>query len=141
MSLFARGALVSVIVFGFFVSSLSPAQSGDRAAWHLARACGAELVDYCGTVTAGAGRKLACLYLHADKVSVRCARSLRAISIKVEKAVVAMQTVADRCTGDIEAHCAGIVPGSGRVALCLMANEPSLSGECRRALADPERAE
>jgi acetyl esterase/lipase len=39
------------------------------------------------------------------------------------------------CRADFRSHCAGTVPGGGRIIQCLLAHESQLSGNCRMALA------
>jgi hypothetical protein len=42
--------------------------------------------------------------------------------------------VMDACDDDIEEFCEGVTSGGGRIAMCMLANEDQLSGECRSSL-------
>lgn len=100
----------------------------------LIRNCGTELKTYCDDVTVGGGRKVACLYAYNDRLTVRCALTLHKATVHAERAMAAMRNVVSQCLGDVDRFCAGIIPGKGRIALCLLANKPSLSRGCRRAI-------
>ena len=60
---------------------------------------------------------------------------LQALSFAVfaqEKSLV--ESVAQGCKTEIEAHCANVTPGEGRVLACLYAHGDKLSGQCEFAL-------
>lgn len=135
MKTIARLAFASIMAFGFVFTSPSPALSQDEAARQLVKNCGPELATHCSNVTVGGGRKLACLFAYNDKLSGRCELTLYLAAAHLERALSAVRRVAGRCRRDIDAHCSRIVPGQGRIALCLMANRPSLSNQCKVALA------
>ncbi len=123
--------LPAAILFG----AETPASAQARLGMQLAHDCGRELVAHCGDVTVGGGRKVACLFAYNDRLSVKCALTLHRATIFAEKSMAALRRVVDQCGADIDQHCSKIIPGQGRVALCLLANRPSLSNGCRSALA------
>ena len=43
--------------------------------------------------------------------------------------------VSNACRGDAARLCAGVVPGGGRIAACLVAQMPALSRDCHNAIA------
>ena len=100
----------------------------------MAQDCGPELRNFCGDVTGGGGRKIACLFAYHDKLPVHCALTLHQATGHAENAMATMRRVVNRCIGDVDRYCSRIVPGQGRIALCLLANKPKLSKGCRNAL-------
>lgn len=138
MHTLVRSMLALGIAIGLPVAVPSQAKSQDAAARQLAQSCSRELQAYCSGVTVGGGRKLACLFAHNDKLSVPCEVALYLASIHLERALTAVRRVADECRSDIHAHCSRVVPGQGRIAVCLKANEAALSERCRVALADAQ---
>ena len=135
MKTLARLASVPIMAIGLCLTSPAPTLAQDAAARAFVQNCGRELVTFCSDVTVGGGRKLACLYAHNDKLSPRCEFALYAAAAHLERALAAVRRVAGRCRRDIDAYCSRIVPGQGRIALCLMANKPALSPQCKVALA------
>lgn len=127
-------ALFALALLGL-MQPVSPAKADARLALQVATACKAELQSFCSGVTAGGGRKLACLYAYGDKLNLPCERALYDASIELERALAAVRAAAQACSGDIGRYCGKVVPGQGRVALCLAAHRPSLSPGCTATLA------
>jgi hypothetical protein len=98
--------------------------------------CNSELVQYCAEVTPGEGRLLACLYAHGDKLSGRCDYALYNAAARLERAISAITYVASECRAELEAHCAEVEVGEGRVAQCLKDHASELSPGCNQALTD-----
>ena len=98
--------------------------------------CNSELVQYCAEVTPGEGRLLACLYAHGDKLSGRCDYALYNAVARLERAISAITYVASECRAELEAHCAEVEVGEGRVAQCLKDHASELSPGCNQALTD-----
>ncbi len=48
---------------------------------------------------------------------------------------VSAQNAQQACAPDIQAYCAGVPQGEGRIAKCLRANEQKLSPACRQGMA------
>jgi hypothetical protein len=100
------------------------------------KGCEKELATYCSNVTMGEGRQLACLYAYSDKLSNRCEYALYDASVQLERAINALSYLAQECDSDLEAHCAAVQPGQGRILDCLKKNSAKLSERCNAALAD-----
>ena len=115
----------------------SPASAQAQLGLQLARDCNRELAAHCAGVTVGGGRKVACLFAYNDRLSVRCALTLHKATVFAEESMSALRQVVQRCGADINRHCADIIPGQGRIAICLRANHKVLSRGCRHALASP----
>ncbi len=98
--------------------------------------CETEISNFCALVTPGEGRILACIYAHGDKLSGRCEYALYDAAVQLERAVNALSYVANECSDDINAHCAEVEIGQGRIISCLKANEASVSLRCTSALRD-----
>ena len=69
----------------------------------------------------------------------RCYRSMlplavATLALSLSTATVA-QTPQQACGPDIQAYCAGVQQGEGRIAKCLHANEQKLSPACKQGMA------
>ncbi len=102
----------------------------------VANGCKAEIEKYCGNVTPGEGRVLACLYAHNDKLSGRCEYALYDASVRLERAVAALSYVANECSSDLKKYCAGVAAGEGRLLECLQKNDTQVSSRCKQARKD-----
>jgi len=102
----------------------------------VANGCKAEIENYCGQVTPGQGRVLACLYAHGDKLSAKCEYALFDAAVQLERAVAALSYVANECDSDLEEFCASIEPGEGRLLQCLEKNDKKVSNRCKQAVKD-----
>jgi hypothetical protein len=98
--------------------------------------CNTELARFCAEVAPGEGRLLACLYAHGDKLSRRCDYALYNAAARLERAIGAMTYVVSECRAELEAHCAGVDVGEGRVARCLKDHASELSPGCDQALTE-----
>jgi hypothetical protein len=124
--------MVVTLVFLFAGGAL--AQEG--LARTVAEGCKTEIHTYCKGVTPGDGRILACLYAYGDKLSGRCEYALYDASVQLERAVNALNYVANECRGDLQAYCSAVKPGEGRLLDCLEKNKAKVSGRCKQALKD-----
>ena len=102
----------------------------------VATGCEKELLAYCKDVTPGEGRILACLYAHEDKLSGQCEYALFDAASQLERAVSALSYVANECGDDLDALCADVPAGEGRLLDCLDKNEKKVSSRCKQALKD-----
>lgn len=102
----------------------------------VADGCKMEIEKYCGQVTPGQGRILACLFAHGDKLSAKCEYALYDAAVQLERAVAALTYVANECDADLEKYCQSIAPGEGRLLECLEKHEKQVSGRCKQALKD-----
>jgi len=100
------------------------------------KGCEKELTSYCSQVTPGEGRQLACIYAYGYKLSSRCEYALYDASIQLERAISAMSFLATECEKDLEAYCASVAPGQGRILDCLNKHSKQLTGRCSAALTD-----
>ena len=102
----------------------------------VADGCKMEIEKYCGQVTPGQGRVLACLFAHGDKLSAKCEYALYDAAVQLERAVAALTYVANECDADLEKYCASIAPGEGRLIECLEKHDKQVSGRCKQAIKD-----
>lgn len=92
--------------------------------------CATETKTYCGQVTLGEGRLLACYYAHEDKLSSDCVTALYSAFDMLNAEINALTHVASVCLNDIEQYCANTDAGDGRIAKCLGYHSDQLSEEC-----------
>jgi len=102
----------------------------------VANGCKVEIEKYCGQVTPGQGRILACLYAHNDKLSPKCEYSLYDAAVQLERAVAALTYVANECDADLEKYCESIAPGEGRLLECIEKHDKQVSSRCKQAIKD-----
>jgi hypothetical protein len=98
--------------------------------------CNTELARFCAEVAPGEERLLACLYAHGDKLSRLCDYALYNAAARLERAIGAITYVAIECRTELEAHCAGVDVGEGRVAECLKDHASELGPACDQALSE-----
>ena len=96
--------------------------------------CEKELLEYCGEVTPGEGRVLACLYAHEDKLSGQCEFALYDAAVQLERFISALSFLVNECAEDIDAHCGAVEAGEGRLAQCLLDNKSALQPRCSSAV-------
>jgi len=102
----------------------------------VAKGCEQELKTYCKDVTPGEGRVLACLYSFWDRLSDQCDNALYDSAAQLQRAVATLSYVRSECWNDLNAYCADIKPGEGRLLQCLGRNDAKVSNRCKRALKD-----
>jgi hypothetical protein len=112
----------------------STAFGADQLTETVANGCKQELSTYCKDVTPGDGRVLACLYAHSDKLNAKCEFALFDAAVQLERAVTALAYAAHECQDDLEAFCADVPVGGGRLLDCIARNEKKVSRRCRDAL-------
>lgn len=98
--------------------------------------CKVELEKYCGEVTPGQGRILACLYAYQDKLSGQCEYALYDAAVQLERAIAVLSYVVNECGDDLDKHCSSVPAGEGRLLNCLEKNDKQVSGRCKQALKD-----
>jgi len=129
-----RYALLVSIMLSFGVAT--PASGMESIVESVAKGCEGELSGFCGQVTPGKGRLLACLYAHEDKLSGQCELALYDAAAQLERFIGALTYVANECDEDLEAHCAMVAAGEGRLAQCLLDNKSKLQPRCVTAIED-----
>ena len=103
---------------------------------HVIEACKPEIENYCGQVTPGGGRLLACFYAHQDKLSGRCEYALYDASAQLEEFAAATVYLAKACQEDMQKLCSRVQLGEGRVGMCLLENRSEVSKGCSDAMDD-----
>jgi len=96
--------------------------------------CQKELTTFCKDVTPGEGRILACLYAFQDKLSPSCEYALYDSAAQLERTINTLAFVAGECRDDLEANCADVKPGEGRLLDCLEKNREKVSARCQEAV-------
>ena len=106
------------------------------AAQSIFESCAKDLETYCGAVTPGDGRTLACIYAHEDKVSDKCDAATENGAALLDWFFETVRYVYDRCADDVQKHCAGTEFGGGRIISCLIENSSDLADACREVTAE-----
>ena len=124
------------LTLGGILLLVTPGMAQQSLIETVANGCKAEIEKYCGNVTPGEGRVLACLYAYNDKLSGRCEYALYDASVQLERAVAALSYVANECSLDLTKYCAGVAAGEGRLHECLQKNDAKVSNRCKQARKD-----
>lgn len=90
--------------------------------------CKADAARLCAGVKPGAGRVWRCMKAHEAELSAACKANIA----KTRGELADAHAV---CGADVQQHCAGIVPGAGRIIACLLGAEDKVSAPCRTKLA------
>ncbi len=98
--------------------------------------CEADAKEFCFAVTPGEGRLLMCFLAHRDKIKDDCEEAIFDAMVVLGDTLNNMQFAVEACEGDIEKTCAGVEPGEGRIAQCLITNKAKISEPCQGAVAD-----
>ncbi len=106
------------------------------AAQSIFESCAKDLETYCGAVTPGNGRTLACIYAHEDKVSDDCDAATENGATLLDWFFETVRYVYDRCADDVQKHCAGTEFGGGRILSCLNENSSQLTDACKEVTAE-----
>ncbi len=102
---------------------------------YVAEACKSDKEKFCSQVTPGdPDRMLACAYAHEDKLSGQCSYALYQAASALEQAVATLNYLAKECRADVEAHCANVKMGEGRILTCLNDHSDKLSSGCKTAM-------
>jgi len=129
-----KRTLMVLITLGMMSLLFTHAAAEESLVQSVAEGCKVELEKYCGNVTVGEGRVLACLYAYSDKLSPKCEYALYDAAAQLERAVAALSYVANECDDDLEKYCAAVAPGEGRLLNCLEKKNKQLSKRCKQAL-------
>jgi hypothetical protein len=102
----------------------------------IANGCKVELDKYCGPVTPGKGRILACLYAYQDKLSGRCEYALYDAAAQLERFSADLSYLVNECVNDMNKLCSSVSAGEGRLLNCLEKNDKQVSERCKQAQKD-----
>ncbi len=128
--------MISFVALVFLLLGIVSAKAQQGLVETVANGCEMEIEKYCGQVTPGQGRVLACLYAHTDKLSSKCEYALYDAAVQLERAVAALSYVANECDEDLEKFCESIAPGQGRLLECLEKHDKDVSNRCKQAIKD-----
>ena len=135
-----KAALWTVWFLAFTTGSLfaaaDPQQTAREAVATFLQGCEQELTAWCGEVTPGEGRLLACLYAHQDKLSPDCEYALYKAEAQLERTLGSLTYTDNECRNDLMNYCADVRPGEGRLLDCLKKNEAKVSARCKTELAE-----
>ena len=124
-----------VFIAGPALAAQDPAMSvAESVIMTFTEGCEKELTTYCKDVTPGDGRLIACIYAHEDKLSGQCEYAMYDSAVQLERAVSALSYVINECSDDIDAYCAGVEAGEGRIMECLEKNDAKVSQRCKGAV-------
>ncbi len=133
-----KRTLIVLITLGIMSLLFTNAATGENLVQSITEGCKTELEKYCGNVTPGEGRVLACLYAYGDKLSPKCEYALYDAAAQLERAIAALSYVANECDEDLDKYCAAVAPGGGRLLDCLEKKGKQLAKRCKEALKDVE---
>ncbi len=128
--------LFALLTAIFTVAATGPLFAQEDLVNQVQTGCASEIKNYCSQVTLGGGRLLACFFAHEDKLSSRCQYTLYEASAQLERAVSALNYLANQCKNDIEAHCANVELGEERILDCLESKSELVSAQCTQAIGD-----
>jgi len=131
-----KRTLIVLIALGIMSLPFTNAVADENLVQTVTEGCKVELEKYCGNVTPGGGRVLACLYAYGDKLSPKCEYALYDAAAQLERAVAALSYVANECDEDLDKYCGAIAPGEGRLLDCLHKKDKQLTNRCKQALKD-----
>lgn len=131
-----KRALIVLITLGMMSLLFTNAAADENLVQSITVGCKVELEKYCGNVTPGGGRVLACLYAYGDKLSPKCEYALYDAAAQLERAVAALSYVANECDEDLDKYCGAVAPGEGRLLDCLEKKSKQLTKRCKQALKD-----
>jgi hypothetical protein len=69
-------------------------------------------------------------------LSGQCEYALYDAAVQLERAVAALSYVVNECKEDLQAHCANVQAGEGRLQKCLEKNDAKVSERCKQAQKD-----
>ena len=131
-----KRTMIVLMALGIISLLFTNAAAGENLVQSVTEGCRVELEKYCGNVTPGEGRILACLYAYGDKLSPKCEYALYDAAVQLERAVAALSYVANECDEDLDKYCAAVAPGGGRLLDCLKKKGKQLTNRCKEALKD-----
>ena len=129
-----KRTMIALVVLVIFPLLAANAMAAENLVQTVVNGCKVELEKYCGEVTPGQGRVLACLYAYGDKLSAKCEFALYDAAVQLERAVAALGYVANECDADLDKYCASVEAGEGRLLDCLEKHDKQVSERCKQAI-------
>jgi Golgi apparatus protein 1 len=71
---------------------------------------------------------------HEDKISPQCTFELEDELTSVQNSLDDLKNAISACKAEITGICGKVIPGQGRIAMCLLANKSSASKDCADAI-------
>jgi hypothetical protein len=124
-------SVVVVVLIGFLSGPAGAAQDLVEA---ISRDCKGEIARYCGTISPGRSRMLACLYAQNEKLTSDCGFALMDAMSELDRSIANLALVVKGCRADLKAYCPKVRPGEHRLMDCLSGNKDKVSAGCKEAL-------
>jgi hypothetical protein len=102
----------------------------------LHEACDADIAKYCGQITPGNGRILACIYAHEEFISDSCDEATSDMTDVIDAVLGTVGDAIAICLPDIKEHCSDTKFGGGRILSCLMDNKSNLNDDCNAVVSE-----
>jgi hypothetical protein len=127
MKFFRIISTFGLLAFASFPMHASFAHPPEKMTEGLKKSCESDLQKYCKDVTQGAGRVMACLKAHDDKLTPACKQGFEAAQAEFHKNMKAAHAA---CAGDVQKFCGGVEKPKD-VASCLNSHTADLSSQCK----------
>jgi hypothetical protein len=124
---------IIVVVLASFLSGEAIAQQD--LVETISRNCRGEIARFCGEVSPGRSRMLACLYAYSDKLDAACGLALVDAAPELDRTIAKVAAIAKACRSDLRAYCSKVSPGEGRLKDCMDKNGDKVSDQCKESLA------
>ena len=124
-------SLVTLVIIGLFSG---PAVAQRDLVETITRDCRGEIARYCGSVSPGRSRMLACLYAYSDMLTAACGFALIDGAPELDHSIANLALAAKGCGDDLRAFCSSVRPGEGRLLDCLNKNDDKVSARCKEEL-------
>ena len=124
-------SIVVAALVGFFSGEAAAAQDLVES---ITRDCKGEIARYCGTISPGRSRMLACLYAHNEKLTSDCGFAVMDGISELDRTIANLAVVVKGCRADLKAYCGKVRPGEHRLMDCLSGNKDKVSAGCKEAL-------
>ncbi|KAF6255138.1 hypothetical protein COO60DRAFT_1702966 [Scenedesmus sp. NREL 46B-D3] len=108
----------------------------------LHNGCAADAAQLCPDVQPGSGRVIGCLQQRSSAVrSSSCRRQLMRLQGFAAHDYRLDFHLRQACSADVAKHCMHVVPGNGRIHMCLRQNDGKLSQQCEQQVETAEARE
>jgi hypothetical protein len=132
--------MTQIFVFGFMLSlmPLTTSSAQETLVDMIRNNCKTELADFCGKVTPGRGRIVACLYAHSDHLAEQCSLAIEIGVVHLNLILSAVSYVVDQCNMDLDKFCGDLEIGSNKMYQCMSKNRADLEPACKAAFEQAE---